>query len=85
MSKLFKVKFRKELGPGLKKYYTGDLGHKSALSWEQLVEAISERGIDKVEKLRHDDKSPTDNHKLNEDEILALWKAVAKDNMKKKT
>jgi hypothetical protein len=44
--------------------------------WGLIVEEIAKRGIESVERVRHDE--PTNKKLLTHQEMLDLWKAVEK-------
>jgi hypothetical protein len=49
-------------------------GHHTALSLNQLIKLISDKGIGCVETIRHDDKTPRNTRQLNRTETIDLWK-----------
>ena len=57
--------------------YWGLRGHNTSQSWQQAVDLIAERGIEKVDWVKHDDKTPRKPRRpLAGWEMLKLWKAV---------
>lgn len=74
MSKLYKIKFKRQRIDG--KRFWGFEGNAGPKSWEQIVKAIAKEGGSKVQYVQHYDKTPTDFHRLDGNEILRLWKDV---------
>ena len=85
MKKLYAVKFRKSIFENKGSTHHGAVlnhGHKTKLSFEQLIQLITEKRIGNVESIRHDDETPTNARQLNKTELLELWKAVDRLNKK---
>ena len=75
MSKLYLVKFKRELFGG-KRYY-GFGGNTGPQSWDETVKLIAKQGIGKVQYVQHYDKTPVNYKRLDGKEMLRLWQAVA--------
>jgi hypothetical protein len=57
--------------------YWGLRGHTSAQSWERVVELVAERGIEKLEWVKHDRTADRKLRRmLNGPAMLKLWKDV---------
>ena len=78
MNKLYKIKLRRE-NLGEKRVWGFD-GHKGPLSWAEAVQLIADKGIRKVQYVQHLDKAPVNTKRLDGNEMLRLWQAVASAN-----
>jgi hypothetical protein len=72
MNKLYTVKLKRTSSEAVKGRYI-DMGHHTALSLNQTINLIIEKGIGCVEAIRHDDKAPRNTRQLNRTEMLELW------------
>jgi hypothetical protein len=74
MKKLYAVKLKKTSSEVIKGRYV-DMGHHTTLPLNQAINLIKEKGISRVEAIRHDDKIPRNTRLLNRTEMLELWQA----------
>jgi hypothetical protein len=72
MSKLYWVKLNKTRGAA---HGIVDVGHHRGLSKQEVIDLISETGVRHIEVIRHDDKTPVNEHQLDK-ELLQIWKGV---------
>jgi hypothetical protein len=71
----FKVKFTSTRKPGFLGQ-PGQAGNMDRQPWGLIVDEIARRGIEEVERVRHDDAEPANKKQLTHAETLDLWKAV---------
>jgi hypothetical protein len=78
MKKFYQIKFKRERVGG--KRFWGLEGNTGPQSWDETVKTIAEKGIGKVQYVRHYDKTPTNYKRLDGKEMLRLWQSVASSN-----
>jgi hypothetical protein len=83
MNKLYAVKLKNTPSQGVKGRYI-DKGHHTGKSEQQVIDLIFQKGISRVKWIRHDDRNPVNQHRLDK-ELLQIWKGVAAKQGQKKT
>ena len=73
MKKLYVVKFNPEMN------VWGLLGQHGPTSWEEIVKLIKEKGVHRVQHVRHADKGERGSKRLEGKEMLSLWKDVERN------
>ena len=73
MNKLYCLKLK----PPVVKRAVVDKGYHPGLSKQEVIDLIFKNGIGEVEIIRHDDKNPVNQHRLEHWEFLEIWKGVA--------
>lgn len=76
--KLYCIKMSRQVWHFSDGKFATKAGYNTALSIKQASELIDKNGINRVEFIRHDDKTPKNTRLLNRDEMLEFWKAVTK-------